>query len=312
MKGLSFDGGGIRGLLTAYMLRYLERALGRALRHHVDCVAGSSIGAVIAAAVARGIPAADMVTFMLNGGPRIFPAAPQRAWSRLRRTFRQGLSAPLYDPAPLAALLDETFGGIAFGELGLRTLVLAYDTDRREELYFDSHEPAHRGLKLTDVLMCSTAAEGYFPPHPILLGGSTVRSGVDGGNVFNNPAPVLVAEVMGQDPKNLLLSFGTGKQTRSYPYATTKGWGFLNWMRGGRLINVFFDARSHGSSRLAEKMLPLGRFRRHQVDLLIASDDMNDASLKNLAALGAEHRQWIRERGGAEALNESATLLLEA
>ena len=55
---LSIDGGGVRGIIPAVLLAELERETGRPARETFDFVAGTSSGAVLAAGIAAGIPAA--------------------------------------------------------------------------------------------------------------------------------------------------------------------------------------------------------------------------------------------------------------
>jgi len=57
---LSFDGGGIRGILTAAMLEEVEDKLktinpDKELREYFDIIAGTSSGSIIACGVACGI-----------------------------------------------------------------------------------------------------------------------------------------------------------------------------------------------------------------------------------------------------------------
>ncbi|WP_420421818.1 patatin-like phospholipase family protein [Simkania sp.] len=47
-KILSFDGGGIRGVIPAYFLHKLEEATGVTLATNADLLAGTSTGSIIA------------------------------------------------------------------------------------------------------------------------------------------------------------------------------------------------------------------------------------------------------------------------
>jgi patatin-like phospholipase/acyl hydrolase len=58
---LSIDGGGIRGIIPASTLVALEQQLGKPVRDCFDFVAGTSTGALIAAAVAAGVPATQIL-----------------------------------------------------------------------------------------------------------------------------------------------------------------------------------------------------------------------------------------------------------
>ena len=91
---LSLDGGGIRGIITAVWLDRLEQALGGPLRQHFDLIAGTSTGGILACALARGTEAAKIVDLYRDRGREVFPDQAARLWSRITRTFSQGLSAP--------------------------------------------------------------------------------------------------------------------------------------------------------------------------------------------------------------------------
>ncbi|MCA1837557.1 MAG: patatin-like phospholipase family protein, partial [Actinobacteria bacterium] len=62
---LSIDGGGIRGIIPAVALAKLESTTGRLTRETFSFVGGTSTGAIIAAAIAAGIPAADILNLYL-------------------------------------------------------------------------------------------------------------------------------------------------------------------------------------------------------------------------------------------------------
>ena len=57
---LSLIGGGIRGAFVTSYLKELEDKLGRPIAESFDLIAGTSTGAIIAAGLASGMPAAQM------------------------------------------------------------------------------------------------------------------------------------------------------------------------------------------------------------------------------------------------------------
>ena len=60
---LSIDSGGIRGIIPAVALVKLESITGKLTRDIFSFVAGTSTGAIIAAAIAAGVPAARILDF---------------------------------------------------------------------------------------------------------------------------------------------------------------------------------------------------------------------------------------------------------
>lgn len=69
---LSIDGGGIRGIIPAVALAKLESTTGRLTRDIFSFVAGTSTGAIIAAAIAAGIPAPRILNLYLNRAREVF------------------------------------------------------------------------------------------------------------------------------------------------------------------------------------------------------------------------------------------------
>jgi uncharacterized protein len=60
---LSIDGGGVRGVFPAYVLKQLSNTLnGQSLRDLFDLVIGTSTGGIIAAAIAQDIPSSALST----------------------------------------------------------------------------------------------------------------------------------------------------------------------------------------------------------------------------------------------------------
>ena len=80
-KILSLDGGGIKGVLTLEVLVSIENLLrerignGSAdfrLCHFFDYIGGTSTGGIIAAGLARGMSAEDLLKFYDEVGPKMF------------------------------------------------------------------------------------------------------------------------------------------------------------------------------------------------------------------------------------------------
>lgn len=87
---LCLSGGGYRGLYTAIVLEALEERAGRPLAEHFDVIAGTSVGAWIAAALALRVPASKVHTAITEHGPAIFD----------RRLGTRRFRLPLRNPLP--------------------------------------------------------------------------------------------------------------------------------------------------------------------------------------------------------------------
>jgi len=164
--GLALGAGSMRGYAHIGALRALER-------HEVpaDCLAGSSIGATVAALYA-GLGDLDRVEEILDGiGARMFRPTLSRK--------------SLLTTAAMRRYVRRAFGDPALEELRIPLGVVATDVDTQDEVVL------RRGSSVAAVF-ASAAVPGVFPA--VRIGSHTL---VDGGIV--NPVPVTVAATMGAD-----------------------------------------------------------------------------------------------------------------
>jgi patatin-like phospholipase/acyl hydrolase len=107
IKVLSIDGGGIKGIIPATVLAYIEQRTGRPISALFDLIAGTSTGGIIALGLTKpasdGKPAytaEDGVRLYIEEGPRIF----SRPWYRRVPGWR--LLEERYPSGPIAAVLE--------------------------------------------------------------------------------------------------------------------------------------------------------------------------------------------------------------
>jgi uncharacterized protein len=235
---LSLDGGGLRGVLSLGILEKIEGLLrerhgaGNDFRlcHYFDLIAGTSTGAIIAAALAQGWSVGELTDKYFSLGRRVFE----------RGLIRQILLRAKYDEQSLVAELKDVFGAdttLGGPKLltGLLIIIKRLDSGSPWPVSNNPHGryfvAAHDGrmgngdYPLWQVVRASTAAPSYFEPETIsITGGRNVSpvtgSFIDGGvSPFNNPAlQALMYAVLegyrvgwetGSD-KLLLVSVGTG------------------------------------------------------------------------------------------------------
>lgn len=235
---LALDGGGLRGILTLGILQQIEDELrarhggdtGFRLCHYFDLIAGTSTGAIIAAALAIGLTVEEITTSYRQLGSRVFE----------RSFLRQGLFRAKYDERRLIEELkrlfgaDETLGGASL-LTGLLVVIKRLDTaspwpvsNNPGGKYFKSRPTGSIGngdYKLWQAVRASTAAPDYFDPERITIAqmpGHLPVYGdfVDGGvSPYNNPAfqAFMYATIGGYRvkwtaaaDKLLLVSVGTG------------------------------------------------------------------------------------------------------
>jgi len=277
---LAIDGGGIRGLIPALVLAEIERRTERRIGELVDLIAGTSAGAIIACALAKPepMPASLVADLFVQDGPKIFDR------SLLKRVISVGgLLDERYDSDGLVATLERHLGAASLRSAEPAVLLTAYDLERRRAVLLRSGDAS---LSMVDAAHASSAAPTYFEPVPV--DGQTL---VDGGVFAINPAMCAYADRSGD--VDLLLSLGTGSQTRRLAYADVRDWGQLEWARP--IIDVVFDGITDAvDDQLAALMG--ARYVRLQTPLDEASDDLDDVSDENLAALEREAERLIAAR----------------
>jgi patatin-like phospholipase/acyl hydrolase len=294
---LSIDGGGVRGLIPAIALAALERVTGRPAREAFDFVAGTSTGALIAGAVATGIPADRVVSLYLEQAPRLFCRVP------LLSTVRRLVAGEMYDVRRLHDLIRDALGEVRAADWTLNDvpgdiLVTAKGLQDGHQWYFVKDRPgtntARTGdLGLADCLTASAAAPTYFEPWTV-RGLESAGPMVDGGiGVAGNPVYQACVEAFlysrGYQPQEtIIVSLGTGhffdraRPTWLYPW--------LGW-----ILAELLRSPGEQQTELVDRHFPRASFYRVDVRLPrdLGLDDV--ASLPVLRDIGdrlAERIDW--------------------
>ena len=246
---LSVDGGGVRGIIPAMALARLEQITGKPARETVSFVAGTSTGSLIAASVAAGVPASQMVNVYLQRCKEIFtPGAP---WNVLKRV----VTGEQYSSAKLRTVVAETLGTAAAWTLNLSPidlLITAVDVSSSKPWYFVRDNPLNSkhtgGLNLVDCAVASASAPTYFPPCNVVSCGTLVDGGV---GVTGNPVYQACVEAFcyhdGYQPENtVVVSLGTGYYTAAQHPSGLLGW--LEWT-----INTLLDAPEDQQTELVQR-----------------------------------------------------------
>ncbi len=301
---LSLDGGGIRGVMTAYWLAAAEDELNGHIADHVDLIAGTSTGSILAAALSKRIPASEIVDLYRERGRDIFPATGERLWNRLGRVFTQGPSAPKYDVEGLEDSLKDCLGNTKMSELHEETklLITTYDTVIRQPIILKSWRREYSSVPLWEATKASSSAPTYFPAHKTgVLGSETAL--IDGGVVANNPTACAIAEAVRLNAEDgdrslndfVVGSFGTGESTRPISVSQAREWGALEW--AVPIISVLMDGASDSASYIAGQLIPEGQYFRFDTKLDNAFDDMDDASTTNIDALLRVANAYLEDGG---------------
>ncbi|RQH00139.1 CBASS cGAMP-activated phospholipase [Paraburkholderia dinghuensis] len=175
---LALSGGGYRGLFTARILAEIEQQIGARIGTRFDLVTGTSIGGILALAVALEIPAQKMVELFEKHGEAIF---------RKRFSIR-GIFRSQYSNQTLLQHLssDEVFGQRVLGECLHPVIVPSINYTRGDPVVFKT--PHHADFKtdhhhrIVDVAMATSAAPIFFPRYVF-----NNCQYVDGGLFANTP-----------------------------------------------------------------------------------------------------------------------------
>ncbi|HEY9872294.1 MAG TPA: patatin-like phospholipase family protein [Candidatus Obscuribacterales bacterium] len=165
---LSFDGGGIRGVMSAVMLKAVEQMLDKPLNQHFDLIAGTSTGSILAASVATGLKSQNIIELYKQKGQIIFPYTSLFSIQRLGLVRQFGLSAPKYSNSGLVNVLKDQLRDQKLSEIeSTKLLIVSYDTISRNPIMFKSwrKDKPWTNIPLWEACLCSAAAPSYFPAH---------------------------------------------------------------------------------------------------------------------------------------------------
>jgi len=300
---LAIDGGGIRGVIPAIVLAEIERRSGRRTAELFDLIAGTSTGGILACGLTRpaegGAPqftAADLIGLYESEGPEIFHR------SLLKRVKSvEAFLDERYDDTGLNAALRRYLDGTRLSQAVTDIFITAYEIERRQAFFFRSSrartDPTS-DFSYVDAARATAAAPTYFEPARVRdAAGAATYALVDGGVFALNPGLVAYAELAAAgrgEQIDLVVSLGTGSHTRRLRYEDARGWGQLEWARPS--IDVVFDGSAQTVDFALGHVLPEGRYVRFQTALTEASDDLDDASDRNLEALRREGARLVKER----------------
>lgn len=289
---LCLDGGGIKGLFEAQILADLEESIGEPLYLYFDMFSGTSTGAIIAAGLAYGIPAAKIRDLYTECAKDIFPQ-DRKVFRTLNRIFRSKFSNKA-----LANQLNKIFADAKIGDCKTRLLIPSVNLSTgKVQVFKTSHAPDliyDYQRKIVDVLLATTAAPTYLPPHQMNSG-----TYIDGGIGANNPSLLALTEAVssrcGWKQEDIyLLSLGCMESISTVTTGQEK-MGAVDVMK---LISLFMSAESQYSHNIVNILLPKGHYLRiNPVDRSNqgALDGSRPAVLQYLQAMGKHEAQSYLE-----------------
>lgn len=209
---LSIDGGGMRGVIPISMLAELELMTGKPVQQLFDMVAGTSTGAIIAAGIALGMTAREILEVVYKDKlPRAFAKDNLLLWVRY---LLRGLKY-IYPIEPFQKALIPLTKELKVGDIAHPVLLMTTKDVRTGNTYYIVNKgpgaSAFAHWPLSGAVAASGAAPIFFPP--------AAKNLIDGGvGVDANPCLAAAVEAMEYigategfvDGNVILISLGTG------------------------------------------------------------------------------------------------------
>ncbi|XP_058075563.1 patatin-like protein 2 [Magnolia sinica] len=277
---LTIDGGGIRGIIPATLLSFLESQLQELdgedarIADYFDVIAGTSTGGFIAAMLTtpdedhRPLYAAkEIAPFLIDNSPKILPQRRGLVGSAVR--IMKDLMGPRYIGKHARKLIHKTLGPTRISDALTDVVIPAFDIKLLQPTIFSTSEAKidmSKDAMLADICTATSAVPTYLPAHYFETQDSQgrVRSFnlIGGGVVANNPALLamrhVTREVFKRNPdfypvkpvdygRFLIISLGSGnmKNDKRYNASNAAKWGLPGWLRsngGVPLVDTFTRA----------------------------------------------------------------------
>ncbi|MBE7552838.1 MAG: patatin-like phospholipase family protein [Anaerolineales bacterium] len=288
-KVLCIDGGGVRGIYPAYILKRIEEVFAVRLHEIFDMVVGTSTGSIIASAIAVDYRLKDVVNIFEEKSRRIFRKTPF--------SFG-GVIASRYDRKELEDILKLALGSRTLSETKTRLVIPATDLVSGNVHVFKSKYldefVRDTDVKIADAVLASCAAPTYFDPKTL---GEASYMLADGGLWANNPSMVALTEAIGKlglgKNQVKILSVGTGSKQVSYEIGGVgkKKWGALLGWEGKKLLDMILYLQSVSDTNKTKLILGENYLRLdHDSDKELPLDNVNVLTeMKNRADFTFTH-----------------------
>jgi len=303
---LSIDGGGIRGIIPAVILNYVEKGLQRksgnpdvTLADYFDLIAGTSTGGILACYYL--LPplhrqkrhsryfASEAIDMYTRYGKEIFS----------HEFLRYGWFREKYDVSGLEKVLADCMGDTTLAQATKNCLVTAYDITNRRAVLFTSPEAKiheHRNYLMRDVARATSAAPTYFELAAVRSMSGSVSYLIDGGVYAGNPTLCAIVEAnksvyngcTNPEVNDLfIVSVGTGNEKKKYDYGKAQNWGAIGWMRP--VLDILLSASAEVVHYQIKNLFKVAGcndyYQRLEPELGDAKPEMDDVSDANIRRL---------------------------
>lgn len=294
MKLLCLSGGGYLGLFTAAVLDKLEQEYGQPLARYFDLIAGTSIGGILALALAHEVRMGLVVEAMIEKGPNLF--GPQRTATGIMGLLelRKNIRKPKYDAAILRDLVTSLIPETArMGDLKHRVIIPSVNlTKGSPQVFKTGHHPTFvrdPNKFVIDVALATSAAPTFFRMHTI-----ENERFADGGIYANSPDLLALHEAThfldAKEDDVSMLSIGTTSTNFSMAGSTKNELGWLGWMKEQRLTSVMISSQQMMSDfmlrhKLGKRYLRIDRTQSKEQERELSLDTASKVAQDDLRGL---------------------------
>ena len=311
---LSIDGGGIRGIISAVILEYIENKLkeksgnpNAVIQDYFDMIAGTSTGGILTCFYLHPskFPAGKAIDLYADNGKKIFK--PKGAFlNKMLSVF-----TAKYAVKGLETVLNDTFGDYKLSQVNRHGLVTAYDIVKRKSVLFTVPEakknPSEKDFYLKDIARATSAAPTYFEPASFKsMDNEIAYNLIDGAMFANDPSLCALVEARKTEfekcnyptIKNIyLVSIGTGKITQEISPQKASNWGIAAW--AVPIVDILMTASPEVVSYQLNKLFEVADcsdcYVRLEPKLCEASPEMDDVSKDNIKNLKEAGEKYIKE-----------------
>lgn len=297
-QALTLTGGGFRGLFAAQALQCMEEHIGHPVGRHFDISCGTSIGGIVALAVAFEVPMKKVVDVFTEHGGAIFPphTPPEGKWQigcdLFKHRNRPRFSSATLRQAIASLIPEDAVLGDALHPVAIPAVNV---TEGRPQVFKTRHKQEwHRDwkLKAIDVALATSAAPTFFELAEV--SGSLYS---DGGLFANAPDLIAFheAEHYFAVPADAVRILSIGTTTKSYSISFNAGreFGVADWMQDARLFSVMISAQQQFvdqlmAHRLGDRYLRLDKEPSQEQASDLGLDVATPVAIRTLKALATK------------------------
>lgn len=214
-------------------------------------------------------------------------------WKKLRSV--SGFLDVEYCHKQLEDVINQYLGDTTLQYSITKSLITSYELENRKPFVFRSWEQMYKGVKMKDAARATSAAPAFFEPAILDIEGVR-HTLIDGGVFLNNPALSAYLEAIRIFPAEnefLLVSLGTGENTRPITFEEARDWGKIDWAIP--IFDVIFDGLNDAIDYHLKNILG-NNYYRFQNKLLQQNFEMDIApqTENQINSIVSESRELIK------------------